>query len=209
MLAGGLARFVALAAPQLDEMRRAEHPLHRLVDGLYPVPHSPRFDFAATAAGAGWIDALMRDARAGLAALPSGNEVVAHGDWRVQNLSVRDGAIDAVYDWESVAAIDEMGALAASAVTFGVDWSVTQSRRLSTPDEIVAFVDEYGAARGTPLTDAERSRLALHLVVSLAYGARCEHADGGGRPPEGDDSQRALLRALGADLLAHGLTALG
>src|SRR5205085_665002 len=82
--------------------------------GLYPVPHSPRFDFAATAPGAEWIDALMRDARAGLAALPPGVDVVAHGDWRVQNPSLRGGMIDAVYDWDSLAAPPELGALADS-----------------------------------------------------------------------------------------------
>jgi Ser/Thr protein kinase RdoA (MazF antagonist) len=209
MLAAGLARFVALAAREPGTLRRVEHPLHRIVDGLYPVPHSPRFDFAATGSGAEWIDDLMRDARARLAALPPGTEVVAHGDWRVQNLSVRDGRIDAVYDWDSVAVTKEMGALAAAATTFGVDWSVPQARRLSTPDEIAAFAAEYADARGAPLTDDERIRLARHLVVTLAYGARCEHADRAGRPPQGEDSQRSLLRTLGPGLLADGLSALG
>jgi hypothetical protein len=207
MLATGLARFVALAATHLDAMRRVQHPLHRLVDGLYPVPHSPRFDFAATAAGAEWIDALMREARARLAAMPSEAEVVAHGDWRVQNVSIRNGAIDAVYDWESVAATQEMDVLAPAALTFGVDWSQPQPRRLSTPAEVLAFAFEYADARGTPLSGDERDRLASHLVVSLAYGARCEHADDV-TPPTGDDSQRALLRAFGAPLLADGLDAL-
>jgi hypothetical protein len=208
-LARGLAGFVTRAAPLVGMLRPHVHPLHRLVDGLYPVPHSPRFDFAATAAGAEWIDDLMRAARARIAAMPPSAEVVAHGDWRVQNLSVRDGRIDAVYDWDSVAVTVEMGALAASALTFAVDWSVPQPRRLSTPDEVIAYVAEYGDARGAPLTDDERDRLAMHLVVSLAYGARCEHADRAGRPPEGDDSQRALLRAHGRALLADGLGALG
>jgi len=121
---------------------------------------------------------------------------------------VRGDVIDAVYDWESVAATEETDALAASALTFGVDWSVAQPRRLSTPDEIVAYVCGYGDARGAALTGDERSRLALHLVASLAYGARCEHADAAGRPPKGDDSQRALLRTLGPGLLADGLDAL-
>ena len=207
-LAAGLARFVALAAPHLDRLRPYAHPLHRLVDGLYPVPHSPRFDFVATAAGAEWIDDLMRGARARLATMAPGTDVVVHGDWRAQNISVRDGVIDAVYDWDSVAVAQETSALAASAITFGVDWSVPQARRLSTPEEMEAFVAEYATARGAPLTDDERSRLASQLVVSLAYGARCEHADRGGAPPDGDDSQRALLRALGPGLLADGLGSL-
>jgi hypothetical protein len=207
MLAAGLARFVALAAPQLDAMSRLVHPLHRLVDGLYPVPHSARFDFAATTTGAKWIDDLMRAARARLSAMPPGVEVVAHGDWRVQNLSLCDGEIDAVYDWESVAATPEMGALAAAALTFAVDWSIPQARRLSTPVEILAFASEYAGARGAALTDDEQGRLALHLVVNVAYGARCEHADDD-TPPSGPDSQRALLRSWGTALLDDGLEAL-
>ena len=51
-LAAGLAQFIARRPRRaLDAMRALVHPLHRLVDGLYPVPHSARFDFAATAAG--------------------------------------------------------------------------------------------------------------------------------------------------------------
>jgi hypothetical protein len=207
VLASGLARFVALAAPHLDALGHHIHPLHRLVDGLYPVPHSPRFDFAATAAGAEWIDRLMGEARERLAAMPAGVEVVAHGDWRVQNVSVHDGAIDAIYDWDSVAATTEMGAVAASAITFAVDWSVPQSRRFSTAGEILAFAHEYADARGAALADDERTRLAPHLVACLAYGARCEHADPDS-PPSGADSQRAILRTLGPKLLAEGLDAL-
>jgi hypothetical protein len=106
-----------------------------------------------------------------------------------------------------VAVTQEMGALAAAALTFGVDWSVPQARRLSTAAEIVAFTAEYVGARGAPMADDERERLALHLVASLAYGARCEHADDA-RPPSGDDSQRAILRRFGPPLLDEGLDAL-
>lgn len=207
LLAAGLAHFVELAAPHLDALARHGHPLHDLVDGLYPVPHSSRFDFAATAAGAAWIDDLMRAARAQLATAPPSVNVVAHGDWRAQNVSIRAGRIEAVYDWDSVAVTDEMGAVAAAAATFGVDWSVPQDRRLSTPREIASFVTEYADGRGRPLSDAERARLAPQLVVHLAYGSRCEHADDPSGPV-GPDTQRGLLRTLGAPLLRDGVEAL-
>ena len=63
VLAAQLVRFIARAEPHRTAMSALVHPLHRLVDGLYPVPHSERFDFAATADGAEWIDGLMRAAR--------------------------------------------------------------------------------------------------------------------------------------------------
>ena len=113
----------------------------------------------------------------------------------MQNLSVRDGVIDAVYDWDSVAATEEMGALAASALTFGVDWSIAQPRRFSTPDEIAAFVAEYGprAARRSRTTSGHGWRSTSWS--SLAYGARCEHADRGRPPRATTPSADCLARA--------------
>ena len=113
--------------------------------GCIPSPTRPGSTSARLTTGAEWIDDLIAPTRARLGAMPAGVEVVAHGDWRVQNLSVRGGEIDAVYDWESVATTQEMGALAAAALTFAVDWSIPQERRLSTPAEILAFASEYAA----------------------------------------------------------------
>ncbi len=81
------------------------------------------------------------------------------------------------------------------------------SRLFPDPQEISAFIGDYESVRGAPFTADERSALAPAMVASLAYGARCEHADPG-RPPGGDDSQRGLLRRLGAGLLDDGLAAL-
>lgn len=207
LLASGLARFIELASPHHDDLAAVTHPMARVLDGLYPAPHSERFDFAATAEGAEWIDELAREARRSLTKIPAGRAVVAHGDWRVQNVGIRAGAITAVYDWDSVSATDECTALAAAATTFSVDWSIDQPRRLPTPAEAAAFLDDYASARGDPFSVHEQQRLAASIVASLAYGARCEHADPG-LPPTRDDSQRALLAALGPGLLADGLGAL-
>ncbi len=207
LLASGLARFVELASPHRDDLAAVTHPMARVLDGLYPQPHSERFDFAATTAGAEWIDELTRAARRVLTRIPAGRAVVAHGDWRVQNVGIRAGAITAVDDWDSVSATDECTALAAAATTFSVDWNIDQPRRLPTSPESAAFLDDYASARARPFSAHERQRVAASIVASLAYGARCEHADPGASRA-GDDSQRALLAAVGPGLLANGLDAL-
>ena len=63
-LATGLAEFVTLALDHRDALRAVGHAMAVEAGALYPAPHSARFDFAATAAGAEWIDDLARAARA-------------------------------------------------------------------------------------------------------------------------------------------------
>ena len=60
--ATGLARLVTVAeelAPTAVAAL-ALHPMRTAEGELYPEPHSPLFDFEATAGGAGWIDELAR-----------------------------------------------------------------------------------------------------------------------------------------------------
>jgi hypothetical protein len=70
---------------------------------------------------------------------------------------------------------------------------------------MAAFVAEYEHARGAPLTGGEREYVALSMVASMAYGARCEHSIAW---PEIADSQQGQLRTLGPALLGAGLDAL-
>jgi Ser/Thr protein kinase RdoA (MazF antagonist) len=198
-LASELARFVRLAAGHRDRLAAVSHPMDSRPGDLYPAPHSARFDFVATAAGAEWIDEFARAAveRRRADAPP---RVVVHCDWRVQNVSIRGDEIVAVYDWDSVTVADEMAALAVAATTFGADWSAP-STRFPHPSEIAAFVAGYEQARGRTLTPAECDRLATAMVATLSYAARCEHAD----PAGSGTDQRARLAALGPALLAAGL----
>jgi hypothetical protein len=208
LLASELAAFVRRARPLRDALASITHPMTLAAGALYPEPHSLRFDFVATSDGAEWIDELAGRARRRLAELPGADEVVVHADWRVENMSIRDSHVVAVYDWDSVMLGDEWHAVAAAALTFPIDWGRHQVRNFPTPTEILAFVDEYSIARGQPRAGDEGTRLAASMVACLAYGARCEHADQDS-PPSGDDCQRALLREYGDALLAVGLTALG
>ena len=206
-LAAGLAQFVALTKHHCARLGRVAHPMSVPDGALYPTPHSPRFDFAATAAGAEWIDNLAARARARLGSSPHVPDVVVHGDWRIENLCVREGRLVGVYDWDSVHVAREVAAVATAATTFSVDWNQPAGNRFPHRREIGEFVSDYEAARGHELSAVERDVLAACMVSSLAYGARCEHADAG-RPPSGDDSQRGLLATLGQPLLDQGLAAL-
>ena len=123
MLARGLAEFVARSGSHLDVFVAAPFPMLVADGALYPSPHSPRFDFAATARGAEWIDARARRARAELAANSAGAMVVVHGDWRTGNLAFAGRRLVGVFDWDSVHAEREPIAIAPAAVTFSVDWS--------------------------------------------------------------------------------------
>jgi hypothetical protein len=206
-LATGLAQFVALSRPHRQRLARVAHPLQVPDGALWPTPHSPRFDFASTTAGAEWIDDLRARARRHVESSSVVPDVVVHGDWRIQNLSVRGGRLVGVYDWDSVHVAAEVSAVAVAATTFSVDGNALTGRRFPCVPEIDAFVSEYEAARGERFTADERDILAASMVASLAYGARCEHADRAD-PPSFDDSQRGLLITLGPALLDNGLAAL-
>jgi hypothetical protein len=140
-----------------------------------PEAHSPLFDFAATAAGAEWIDALAAQAKR----LAAGGEPLAgHHDWCGEHMRFAGGAVVAAYDWDSLAIGSEAVIAGNAAATFTADFTRPGHAQAPEPDEARAFVDEYSAARATPLTRAERSRIAAAATFVLAYGARCEHALG-------------------------------
>ena len=80
--AAGLARQIELCAA-LDGRALAAHPLRARASALYPEPHSPVFDFDATAAGAEWIDAFAARARI-VRDCDHTAPVIAHSDWAAQ-----------------------------------------------------------------------------------------------------------------------------
>jgi len=206
VIATGLAQFVRLSRRHREHLATVSHPLTIPDGSIYPTPHSTRFDFASTASGAEWIDELAVRAQSRLRTSPAVPIVVVHGDWRIENLCVRGSRLAGVYDWDSVHVAREVAAVASAATTFSVDWRQHGGVRFPRPDEIAAFVSDYEVARGDPFSKDESAVLAATIVASLAYGARCEHADTG-EPPSGDDSQRGLLATLGAAILDGGLDA--
>jgi hypothetical protein len=172
--------------------------------GLYPVPHSPLFDFEATARGAEWIDDLARSARSAADALDA-PVVAVHADWRGDNLRVdaHGRELVAVYDWDSLRADREAIALGEVAAMHSVDWSGPADPYFATAAECVEFAAAVERARPAPFTVGEWRALRASIVYGWCYTARCEHA----RAAVGDDKpqfgMRARLRAEGAALLGR------
>ena len=81
--------------------------------------------------------------------MPPGVEVVAHGDWRVQNVSLRDGgARRRLRLGQRRGRWRRWARWRAAALTFRVDWQRTATS-FPLPAEIVAFVSEYGRRTGS------------------------------------------------------------
>lgn len=141
----------------------------------YPEPHDLRFDFAATAAGADWIDELAWQARRVLEQVSS-PLVVGHLDWQAGNLGFLQDRLAAIYDWDSVSRAPEPVIVGVASAEFSTDWS----RGVGPPStaEMQAFIAEYEAARGSLFEDGERELLGAANLLTCAYGARCQHSDG-------------------------------
>jgi Ser/Thr protein kinase RdoA (MazF antagonist) len=169
--AAGLAQVVARCR-DLDSAGLAPHPLDAPGDALYPEPHSPIFDFQATAAGAEWIDEL---ARAGTERRDTGagDAVIAHTDWSARNVRLDGRGVVAAYDWDSIAVVSETTAVGQGAAT----WSAIDGAEIApSANEIADFVKSYEAVRGRPFTPDEHGAIGGAAVWVLAYTARCEHA---------------------------------
>jgi len=175
-----LAQVTAAAttgASPADRAALAAHPLRPPPDGaLWPEPHSPLFDLGAGAADAAWIDDLATAARAARDAGATG-PVVTHTDWAHRNVRfAADGAVAVAYDWDSLATVDEMTGLGQAAMTWRATGEADDTDPFPGADEVDAYLDAYGAARGRPLRPDERRRARAAAVWTLAYTARCEHA---------------------------------
>lgn len=136
-----------------------------------------RFDFAATTAGAEWLDEIAARARR-VRDRHAGDVVVGHTDWRVENMRFApDGSVTAVYDWDSLAVQREPALVGGVAHLFTSDFRVPDRAQVPTLDETLAFIADYEAARGAPFGGEEQAAARAALVYAMAYTARCEHSD--------------------------------
>ena len=103
--------------------------------------------------------------------------MLVHQDWCSRNVRVVDGAVVAVYDWDSV----DRAPIARAAGQAAALWPCTSedgSPDPSSADEVEAFLGDFAAAWGTPFTAADRRVAHASARYSFAYMARCEHAMG-------------------------------
>ena len=128
------------------------------------------------------------------------------------------GEVSAVYDWDSLRIMREPELVGSVAHLFTADWAVLDRRQLPTLEEALAFSSGYQRARGTAFTSEEEHVLRAGLTYSMAYTARCEHADlvsgFGRRPPVSPEilpvpagTARAFLAAHTAELLETAIEA--
>lgn len=166
---------------------------------LYPGPHSPVFDFDATGMGAEWIDDLARRSRAVVEGIEL-RRFATHTDWAARNVRFGPDGLRAIYDWDSVSATTEAAAVGMAAQTWRSlgEWD---EKVAPGADEVLAYIDAYGEARGQAFSrDEQRAAAAMALWV-LAYSARCEHS----LDPNGDGGRcRGRLISDGDLLLRRG-----
>ena len=162
-------------------------------------PGSP-FDFAATAAGAEWIEEIGARARTLLDAAPRTAPVVGHFDWRSENVPVAGGRVVAVFDWDSVGAATEPIVVGSATHHFTLDWRVADPARAHPRRGPRLRRRLRGGPRAGRSRTAERVAARTAYVFCTAYGARCEHvlASTGQPAPTGF---RDRLASAGAALL--------
>ena len=193
--ADGLARQVE-AARAVDPRDLDAHPMAS-TDDLYPIPHSPIFDFEATAAGAEWIDEIAAAARRVRDA--DTEPSLVHGDWSARNIRVEGGRITAIFDWESVSSEPETWGVGVAATTWRSTGEPGDEAIAPDADDLRRYLAAYEAHRPEPFTESQRRAALGAAVYCLAYSARCEHAL---RPSGREGRARTRLDLDGAALLA-------
>lgn len=169
--AHGLADLVRLVA-DIESTGLDANPMALPNAELYPPPHSPLFDFAATASGAEWIDEIAIAARG---AITAGDDLISHFDWSARNIRLGPAGVVCAYDWESLQCGPESTAVGVAAATW-------QSRGLPkeppapSATEIENYIQLYEGGRGRKFSADERRSARSAAVFTLAYTARCEHA---------------------------------
>lgn len=199
--AAGLAGQIGLCR-DLSEPPLSHHPLNAAPGRLYPEPHSPFFDFSLRADGAAWIDRLGAQARAERDADDS-PLTIAHTDWSARNIRVRDGQLQAAYDWDSLSLAPEPVAIGQAAATW-CSFGEPGDPVAPGPEQTMTYISAYESAAGHRLSRRQRRAAQAAALWVLCYTARCEHAieAATGRVI---DRARARLASDGPRYLAQGV----
>lgn len=199
--ARALAEQVRICAHLNGAEALAEAPLRTPSGHLYPEPHSPLFDFEASAWGAEWIDGFAAQAK-GLRDTDDTPPVVAHTDWSARNVRIAGDRLLAAYDWDSLALVPESVAIGQAAMSWSLSFEEGTADTVPEPGEVAAFLREYEEARGAPLGAGRRRAAYGAALWLLAYVARCEHALEVTGVASAGKVARSHLRTHGEALLA-------
>jgi hypothetical protein len=176
LLADGLSRHINILAAHPDLIRRAGAGSSwcRYQGGPWPVPHDTLVDFQSTVIGFEWLDAFGQRAADQILDNRTADEVVVgHADWYAGNTAVVDGRLVGVFDWELVA---DTEAVIAGFTASCYASSATGSSGLSSPKEVLAFLQDYEEVRGEPFTENGRRAAAAAAAWILAFNARWQTA---------------------------------
>jgi hypothetical protein len=173
-----------------DDVAANRPPSERSVPALYPVPHSPLFDFDATARGAEWIDELAHEAKTEMDRLDA-DVLLAHMDWRAENLRVSGDRVVGVYDCDAIRREREAVAVGEVAASHTIDWSDPLGPYFASGSECIEFARTIETARGRPFSNEEWSVIRAGIVYAWCYTSRCEHA----RAVSGHDKPQFQMRA--------------
>jgi hypothetical protein len=200
--AAGVARQISCCRALEHPDALLDHPMRKSPAGLYGEPHSPVFDFERSSAGAEWIDDVARRAvdirdRIGT------RRVAGHTDWSARNVRYDGERLLAVYDWDSVALVEESTAVGQAAMT----WRVTAEpggTEFPTSDEVFSYIAAYEDAAGRRFSAGELRAAGAAAAYVLAYTSRCEHAlEHAGIERSDPSAARDRLTEAGDRLLAE------
>jgi hypothetical protein len=98
-----------------------------------------------------WLTELARRVRARLQVVEL-DEIVAHGDWEIQNFGWRDERVHVVHDWDSLTTAPESALVGAAAATFRSGYAQPS---LASVLDTERFLSAYQNAAGRRFTDEE------------------------------------------------------
>jgi hypothetical protein len=180
-----------------DDLAATRPASARSVAGVYPMPHSPLFNFETTGQGAEWIDELAREAKTTMDRLDA-EAVLAHMDWRAENLRVgtqRPGIV-AIYDFDAIRHEREAIAVGEVAAHHAIDWTDPDGPYFAPGTECIDFARIIEAERNRRFNGDEWAVIRAGIVYAWCYRARCEHA----RAVTGNDKPEFQMRSrLAAD----------
>jgi hypothetical protein len=175
-LAGGLFRVVKACDVFVSSTSLEPALVAPSGAALWPKPHSKLFDFAATAAGAEWIDEVAALARQRMT--PAGRRVIGHGDWRQEHVRFVGSDPVLAFDWDSLCCQPEPALIGVNAHGFCADWSRADRAQAPTVPEARSFKRDYEDARGMKLSPDENRLCGAAFAYACAYTARCGQALG-------------------------------